>query len=78
MGCSCPNLEANRNPLVRLCVLLAEPPFAFAGTTAGVSETPPTGEESDIANPLPYPFYPVEKLICRTHGSVRFCNIDTS
>src|SRR5262249_53170411 len=35
-------------------------------------------EESDIANPLPYPFYLVEKLICRTHGSVRFCNIDTS
>src|SRR5262249_7701178 len=56
MGCSCPNLEANRNPLVRLCVLLAEPPFSLAGTTAGVSETPPTGEKSDIAKSAPFPF----------------------
>src|SRR5262249_50049945 len=39
---------------------------------------PPTGEKSDIANPLPYPFYLVEELICRTHGSVPFCNIATS
>jgi len=31
-----------------------------------------------IANPLPYSFYPVEKVICRPHGSVRFSHIDTS